>query len=134
MTAAPDTDRERFAEYRRLFAQALVGRERTAEGIRFRLRDEPGIEAWVRDLAAREKACCGFFAFAVARRDGEVVLDAAVIDDDVARAILEEFYRLPDTAADSLEASGTPFVWQGVQLSSDAAGTVHHVPSAGDAG
>jgi hypothetical protein len=42
MTSAPDTGPERMIEYRRLFAQALVGRERTAEGIRFGFRAGDG--------------------------------------------------------------------------------------------
>ena len=70
----PPTPRiERLAEYRRLFAHAaFLGRERTAEGIRFRFRAEPGIEEWVRDLAAREKACCAFFAFDITAEGDEV--------------------------------------------------------------
>ena len=99
LTNAPDTDVERLAEYRRLFAKALVSRERTAEGIRFRFRAERGVESWVRDLAAREKACCAFFAFDVTEAGGEVVWDCAVSDNDLARAVLDEFYALPDTLA-----------------------------------
>jgi hypothetical protein len=97
MTTAPDTAEERIAEYRRLFAEALVGREKTAEGIRFRFRAAPGIEAWVRDLAAREKACCAFYSFTVTTGDDQVLWDATVVDDDMARALLAEFYALPDT-------------------------------------
>lgn len=100
MSTARDTPAERLAEYRRLFAQALVGRERTAEGIRFRFRADEGVEAWVRDLAAREKACCAFFDFAVAAEGHEVRWDASVVDDDAARAILDEFYDLPDASED----------------------------------
>ena len=117
MTGAPDTGPQRLAEYRRLFAAALVGRERTAQGIRFRFRAEAGVQEWVRDLAAREKACCGFFAFEVTRSGGQVLWDAAVVDDHSARLILEEFYALPDTAgqgADALEDrlahQGLPFI------------------------
>ena len=65
MTGAPDTGPERLREYQRLFSQALIGREKTAAGICFRLRAQPGTEAWVRDLAAREKACCAFFTFTI---------------------------------------------------------------------
>ena len=100
MSTARDTPAERLAEYRRLFAQALLGRERTAEGIRFRFRAGEGVEAWVRDLAAREKACCAFFDFAVAAEGHEVRWDASVVDDDAARAILDEFYDLPDASED----------------------------------
>ena len=101
MTEAPDTPEERFAEYRRLFAEALVSRERTADGIRFVFRAGDGVHARVSDLAAREKSCCPFFDFRVASDGGEVLWDAAVIDDDLARQVLEDFYRLPDTTAES---------------------------------
>jgi hypothetical protein len=92
MTDAPDTPSERMAEYGRLFGRHLLGRERTAEGIRFRLRAEEGVEAWVRDLAAREKACCPFFDFEVAVVDGVLRWDLSVVDDDLARAVLDEFW------------------------------------------
>jgi hypothetical protein len=97
MRGAPDTGPERLREYQRIFSQALIGRERTAGGIRFRFRAQPGIEAWLRDLAAREKACCAFFTFAITALAEEVRWDASVVDDDIARAILDEFYALPDT-------------------------------------
>ena len=72
MTGAPDTGPERLREYQRLFSQALIGREKTATGICFRLRAQPGTEAWVRDLAAREKACCAFFTFTI-RQVGDIL-------------------------------------------------------------
>ena len=85
--------------------------------IRFRLRAEPGVAAWVRDLAAREKACCAFFAFHVTVEGDQVIWDCAVSDDDTARAILEEFYLLPGLApgrpeelSDRLAAKGLTFV------------------------
>src|SRR6266508_5993008 len=90
MTSAPDTGPERMMEYQRLFTQALIGRERTADGIRFRLRAADGIEAWVRDLAAREKACCPFFDYSITTDGDEVRWDATVIDNDIARTILDE--------------------------------------------
>jgi hypothetical protein len=128
LTDAPDTDAERLAEYRRLFAHAaFLGRERTAEGIRFRFRAEPGIEEWVRDLAAREKACCAFFAFDITTEGDEVRYDAAVIDNDVARAILEEYYALPDLRVQTVDELRERLVERGVEFVSDAAGTVHRV-------
>ena len=99
MSNAPDTPAERLDEYRRLFARNLAGRERSGAGIRFRFRAEPGVEAWVRDLAAREMACCAFFNMAVTTTGQEVRWDLSVIDDDMARLILADFYRLPDTLA-----------------------------------
>ncbi|QFY10728.1 hypothetical protein GBF35_32665 [Nonomuraea phyllanthi] len=94
---APDSLRERLDEYRRIFEHALAGRERTGGGIRFRFRARPGVEAWVRDLAARERACCAFFAFEVTAQGDEVLWDASVPDDAAARAMLEAFYALPET-------------------------------------
>jgi hypothetical protein len=116
MTSAPDTASERVMEYRRLFAQALVGRERTAEGIRFRFRAGDGIEAWVRDLAAREKACCPFFDFQIHTDGEEVHWDASVIDDHIARAILDEFFTLPDTVADGVEGLENRLGERGLQI------------------
>ena len=52
----------------------------------------------MQDLAAREKACCAFFCYTVHERDGEVWWDMAVVDDDLARQVLDEFYRLPDSS------------------------------------
>jgi hypothetical protein len=99
MTNASDTPAERMAEYGRLFEAALVGRDRVDDGIRFRFRADEGIEEWVCDLAARELACCAFFTIVVSRVDDEVRWDMTVVDDASARAVLEEFYRLPDTIA-----------------------------------
>jgi hypothetical protein len=133
MTSAPDTPAERMSEYQRLFAQALVGRERTAEGIRLRFREGDGIEAWIRDLAAREKACCPFFDFSVSTHGGEVHWDATVIDDDIARAVLDEFYALPETAADGVEGLESRLQERGLQIIANPGGTVTEVrdPAAG---
>lgn len=119
MTDAPDTGPERLAEYQRLFSQALIGRERTPDGIRFRLHARDGVEPWARDLAAREKACCAFFTFSITTVGREVHWDAAVVDDDVARAILDEFYALPDTAALGVEGVRERVVRRGMQFTTD---------------
>jgi hypothetical protein len=121
MTGAPDTGSERLREYQRLFSQALAGRERTAAGIRFRFLAKPGIEAWVRDLAAREKACCAFFTFTVTALGEEVHWDVAVIDDDIARAVLDEFYALPGTVADGFEGVYNRFTRPGLKFTSPPA-------------
>jgi hypothetical protein len=97
MSSAPDTPAERRAEYRRLFTGFLTGRARSDAGITFRFRADPGVEEWVSDLAAREKACCAFFSCTVTAAGQEVRWDVSVIDDDLARQILAEFYRMPDT-------------------------------------
>lgn len=104
VSTAPDTAGERMAEYGRLFAAHLIDRERLSNGtVRFRFRAADGVEAWIRDLAAREKACCAFFAFNVTTVGGEVHWDAAVADSDTARALLAEFYRLPVTVGEDLQ-------------------------------
>ena len=105
MTTASDTPQERLDEYGRLFAAHLKGRERTPEGgIRFRFHAGDGVDAWVRDLAAREKACCAFFDFDVATVGDEVIWDGRVVDDDTARDLLDEFYALPETAGLGVDA------------------------------
>ena len=117
MSSAPDTGPQRLAEFDRLFSTHLMGRERRGEGIRFRLRADHGVEAWVRDLAARENACCPFLDSQIAVEGGQVLWDITTIDDDIARAILDEYYDLPDSAgaeAQELErrmsAKGLQFV------------------------
>jgi hypothetical protein len=104
LTAAPDTGEERMAEYGRLFARHLVGRERTSEGIRFRFRAADGVESWVRSLAAREHACCPFFGSSVTRVGDEIHWASSVVVGGVARAVLDEFYRLPETFAEGVDA------------------------------
>jgi len=121
MTGAPDTPEERMAEYGRLLAAAYAGRERTGDGIRLRFRATDGIETWVRDLAAREKACCPFFDFAVTVADGEVRWDATVVDDDIARAILDEFCRLPETAGAGLPGLEDRLADRGLAVTRDGA-------------
>ena len=105
LTGAPDTPAERINAYRQLFTDALVTRDRTVDGIRFRFRANTGIEDRIRELARLETECCAFFMFTINLAGGEVLLDVTVIDDDIARNVLDEFYRLPDTInADNLSA------------------------------
>jgi hypothetical protein len=102
MSGAPDTPEERMAEYGRLFAQALVGRERAERAVRLRFRAEEGVRAWVADLAAREKACCPFYDFTVSTAAGEVQWEIRVVDgvaEDLAGVALDAFYQAPDTVA-----------------------------------
>jgi hypothetical protein len=130
MTNAPDTAEERTAEWGRLLT-AYTGRERT-DGVRLRLRADEGIEAWVRDLAARDKACCPFLDFTVTTAPGEVrwdvtVADGTVMDDDVARAIMDEFYNLPDTVGGGVAGMVGRLGEQGLAVSRNASGTVMEV-------
>jgi hypothetical protein len=121
MSAARDTAQQRLEEYRRLFAQALLDRDRVSGGIRFRFRATTGIETWVRDLAAREKACCAFSAHEVTAVADEVHWDVAVTDNEIARDILEEFYALPETMHDDLQAHRTRLTEQGLAIRKEPA-------------
>jgi len=127
MTASSDTPQQRLDEYRRLFGQYLIGREKTAEGIRFRLRAEPGLEDQVRDLAAREKACCAFFAFDITIDGEHIIWDCAVSDNDTARALLEEYYLLPQTAPRSLDELEKRLAPKGLHVITEPGGTVHRI-------
>jgi hypothetical protein len=69
----------RLAEFDALFTTAV--REVTAVSpthIRLRLSGPPGLEATVRDLAARETQCCSFFAFNVFSDGDALILDIEV--------------------------------------------------------
>lgn len=116
MTDAPDTTEERLAEYRRLFGTDLIGRERTEDGIRFRFRTRDGLAAEIQDLAAREKACCAFFDFDIREHDDEITWDATVIDDPIARQILDEYYALPDTLTGSVADLFDRFAESGLEI------------------
>lgn len=116
MTDAPDTPVERITEYEQLFATALVSRERTESGIRFRFRQQQGLAARVADLAAREQACCAFFTFDIGLRGDELWWDVAVIDDPVARQILDEFYELPHTVVAGPVALHERFAERGLDV------------------
>ena len=96
MTDAPDTGQERLAEYARLFESALVSRERTPGAMRWWLRNDEGIEAWAKDLAARENACCAFMTTTVTVAADRVLWESTVIDDPVAREVLDMMYELPE--------------------------------------
>jgi hypothetical protein len=125
MTDAPDTAEERMAEWGRLLAAAYTGRERA----------DDGIKAWVRDLAARDEACCPFLDFTVTTAPGEVrwdvtVADGTVMDDGMARTIMDEFYNLPDTIGGGVAGMVDRLGEQGLAVSRNASGTVMEVQHA----
>ena len=66
----------RVAEFDALFAVALRAWERPAATL-LRLSLEPGCEAELRDLTARETACCSFFTFTM-RHEGLLTLEISV--------------------------------------------------------
>jgi hypothetical protein len=116
MTAAPDTPRQRTDEYRRLFAQALVGRERTAASIIWRFAARPGVEAWVRDLASREAACCPFLGYTVTAADGVIAFEIAGGDDPRVQPLLDMAYRLPEEIADGFPQVRERLAGLGLQI------------------
>ena len=115
VSTADDSPVERLAEWQRLFGR-MTGRERTESGIRFRFRARDGLQAWIEDLAAREHACCAFMVFEVTPAGDEVHLDAAVSENDDARAVLEQFYELPETAAEDPAALAGRYRSTGLQF------------------
>src|SRR5687767_10829335 len=100
MTAAPDSPQQRIAEYRRLFEHALAGRERTAGAVIWHFTARPGVEAWVRDLAAREAICCPFLNYAVTTPGEQVVFEITGGGDPSVQPMLDLVHRLPDAIAD----------------------------------
>ncbi len=102
MATAPDTPQERMAEYARLFEHALTSRERTARSTVWRFAARAGVADWVRDLAAREAACCPFLTYTVTEHDGEVAYEIAGDDDPTIHSILDEIHQLPDHVAGGL--------------------------------
>jgi hypothetical protein len=130
MTDAPDTTEDRLAEYRRLFGSDLIGRERTDEGIRFRFAARPGLAAEIRDLAAREKACCAFFDFEISEHGDEITWDASVVDDPIARQILDEYYALPDTLDASTAELFDRFANSGLEIVIDDDGVMRPATNA----
>src|SRR2546421_5071410 len=130
LTDAPDTAEERMAEYVRLFDQALAGRDRTDKGVRLRFRADDGVEAWARDLAVREKACCPFYNFAVSTTGGEVWWDISLVDgvadgdENTARTLLDTYYCAPDYAADGVAGMTRWLAGEGFAVTANESGMV----------
>ena len=76
-TLTPGDREAREREIASLARTALLGAERTPDGIRLRLADEPAIAAQVDSLVERERRCCPFLDLEVERRDGEIVVAAS---------------------------------------------------------
>jgi hypothetical protein len=96
LTDAPDTPAERLAEYGRLFAHALAGRQRTADAVEFRFAAKPGVAEWVSDLARREAACCPFLTHRVSVDGVHVIWRMSTQAGPAAQALLDEVHILPE--------------------------------------
>lgn len=105
MSTAPDTPHERLAEYGRLFARALVRRERREGAVVFAFRADARDAVEV--LARREAACCPFLDYHVETVGGEVIWTAAGPATGDERAgvdvILDAFHALPDHAGSGFD-------------------------------
>ena len=89
-TLTPSAMTDRLAFIDALTSDALVAREVTPDGLRVRLRDEPGVEERLRELIAAESSCCAFLSFDLRRVDGELNLDVTGPAD--ARPIIDRFF------------------------------------------
>lgn len=103
LTDAPDTPEERLAEYGRLFAHALVGRERTADAVDLRFAAKPGVAEWVADLARREAACCPFLTHQVSPDGAHILWRISTEAGPTAQAILDECHALPERVGDGFK-------------------------------
>ena len=132
LSDAPDTPVERLAEYRQLFADALIARERLPDGTsRFRFRADPGVEERVGALAAKEQACCAFFRFTIAAHGDEIWWDATTIDDPLARQVLDELHQLPHTLHGGADALFQRFDALGLGIITDGGDIPHPTREAG---
>ena len=90
----PLSDRaQRTADFRALFADALVDRTRLSNGVRWALRGNDTTEAESRRLAALEARCCDGIRFDVARVGDELVWQ--ISGPPSAKATLDALYELP---------------------------------------
>jgi hypothetical protein len=103
LTGAPDTADQRIAEYGRLFAHALAGRQRTADAVELTFAAKPGVAEWVTDLARREAACCPFMSHHVTADKSQVIWRASSQGGPLAQAALDELHGLPERFGDGFK-------------------------------
>jgi hypothetical protein len=132
MTNARDTPQERLAEYGRLFADAMLGRERTATGVEFRLASKPAIVEWVTDLVRREAACCPFFSYRLDAENDCIVWRTSSDAGVAAQAMLDEFYELPEHCADGIDGYFQRLEARGVAINSPVPGQYRILESSTD--
>src|SRR3954451_8979712 len=99
MSTAGDTTDARIATYRRLFADALVRRERHDGTVVLAFRADPATRATVEDLVVREAACCPFADYRLETVGDEIVwtITNPVTGSDRAsvEVMLDAFHALP---------------------------------------
>lgn len=116
MTNAEDNPAERLTSWRKVLTEALVGKETTISGIRFRFYQSSEIEAEVRRLVALEGECCAFIDFDVSVVGGEVLVDASTSADPTARAILMVFFNLTNSGGESEDSIRNRFAIAGLKF------------------
>lgn len=104
----PPSDRaQRTADFRALFSEGIVERQRSTRGVTWTLRVRPGIEEESRRLAALEERCCDGITFAI-RRDGDLV-HWDIAGPDAASATLDVLFELPTRI---MSDDGAEAVWR----------------------
>jgi hypothetical protein len=102
MSTAEDTPEERRLAYDRLFARALLGRERRADAVVFRLRSDQPTRDAVEDLVRREAACCPFLDSRV-ETDGDELIWTITGDARAGvQATLDAFHALPGSSGQAV--------------------------------
>lgn len=66
---------DRRLRWQALADRAIIDVAPTDYGLRMRFRDEPGVEAELRDLAAFERDCCAFAEWTVGTDDAALAMD-----------------------------------------------------------
>ena len=85
---------DRVDEWRTFLRDCVTRFERTDAGLRATLVEGDAVLVRAADLAAREKACCGFFTFAIEIDTDDRVLVVGAPPD--AAAVLDEFAQLAE--------------------------------------
>lgn len=79
--------------YRAAFTR-LVAAERFSGGFRWTFRAEPGLEARLQGLAAREHDCCKFFHFEITTQGDHIIWETRA--EDSAACMIDELFRVPE--------------------------------------
>lgn len=97
-TLSADDAADRIGEWRTAFGSSVTAAARPApQRLELRMAEDPAALSLLVDLARREKACCGFFAFTVEIEAQGATMVVEVPDDAV--AVLDGFAGLAGLGA-----------------------------------
>lgn len=114
----PPSDRpKRTADFRALFVDALVDRERLPNGVRWILKSDPGRLAESRRLAGLEERCCDGIRFDVSEQGNQI--HWAITGPPSASPTLDALYDLPVSVQDDEQAAR---LWASLDAASCAPG------------